>query len=332
MRHGRLKSRNAEVVRWFAVWNLALVLFSHSCMPVAIADDLVNRFEIEHVAAWKRIEDAYSKIELTEEIEQPSRIRDGKKPITHSYMANGTRSRMDTDTPEIGMRVSVATESICFRLERPVAQSEFLVKDINHHDFREIREGMMQRGCLPFAPYSVMDLRLIDLVALPKFERSGYEVVTVDGEQLLRMKWRDQYTDDKGKPQIRVGWFLFLPGSWAVREFEFRYFEDAFGAVRARIEYDGLHEGIPLIKSIRQWADRRDGTTEPRMTSRVIRLSTSPPTDEVFTLAAFNLPNDLGEAGKPRGGRLLMILVGLIGLAASWFLTAWIRRRNASNS
>lgn len=315
----------------FRVFLIAVVVVALLCTGIATAVDLVGAFQIEHAAGWKRIEDVYSRIELTEERQEPDRVRDGKKPISISYMGDGARHRMDVETPEFGLRVSVATAATSFRLEKTLGQAEFVVKDVNRHNFVNNLEGMRERGGLSFAPFSIMNMRLIDFSTLPRFETVGYEVVKIDDEELLKLNWRSPHTYE-GESSTRVGWFLFLPRSWALREYEFRYSEDAFGCVRALIEYEGEHEGVPLVKSLRQWAERRDGSTEPRMTSRVVRLSTSPPASEKFTLAAFNLPNDLGESVKPHAGRLWMILVGLVGLVLSWLLAAWVRRRNASIS
>jgi hypothetical protein len=303
-----------------------------SFSAISKADDLGKQFQSEYAVAWKRTEEVYSKIVLTEEFQTPYRIRDGKKPITISYMGDGARYRMDMETPEIGMRVSVATPTLSFRLEKPLGQTEFIVKDINRHAFSEIRQGMRERGCLPFAPFSIMDTRLIDIVSQPTFEKVSHEVVMVEGKELLRLNWRDPYTDEEGKLKTRVGWFLFLPRCWVLREYKFAYDETSFGSLRARIEYDGELNGIPLVKSIEQWAERRDGSTEPRMTSRIVHLSTTPPASESFTLAAFNLPNGLGEAAKPQTSRLWMILLGLSGLAVSWLLAAWIRKRHSAST
>lgn len=308
-----------------------IVLFLCSSVR-AESPDLGFRFEREYSHAWKRLEDVYSRMELIEEHQPQERIRDGKEPIRISYMADGIRYRMDVDTPGVGTLVSVASDSICFRLERPSAQAEFVVKDINRHAFRKIRESMPLSGHLAFAPYSIMDMRLFDFLTQKDFKNEGYEVVPSDGDPLLKLKWRSPYVDHEGKPQVRVGWFLFSADSWTLREYEYRYSEAAFGAVRARIEYEGVQDGIPLVKSMTKWAERRDGTTEPRMTSKVIYLSPKAPSPENFTLSAFNLPDDLGTEGKLAMSRFWLVIVGLGGLVVSWLLVAWIRKRQGLDS
>lgn len=305
------------------------------CFPaVADAVDLVKQFQSEHVAAWTRIEEAYSRIELAEEFQTPERIRDGKKPITISYFGDGARHRMDMETPELGLRVSVATSSQSFRLEKPVNQAVFVVKDLNRHAFQSIREGMKERGCLPFAPYSIMDSRLVDFWAQPQFAAVDYQVVAIDGVELLKVDWRSPYTDEEGHVKTRVGSFFFLPRSWALREYAFAYDDKPHcGFARARLEYEGEAHGIPLVKSMKKWTEHPDRSFDVEiMTSRLIRLTTVLPSVERFTLEAFNLPNDLGEAAKPRTGRLWLILLGIVGLVVSWLLAAWVRRRGASVS
>jgi hypothetical protein len=300
------------------------------CFPaIADAADLVKQFQSEYAAAWNRIVAVYSKIELTEEVSFPGRV--GEKPTTIKYMGDGERFRMDFENPEGDVWVTVATATSSFNLEKRSGQSVFEVKDLNRHAFRHERAAIRRRGYLVSAPYCIMDLQLIDFMADPEFERVGFEVISAEGSDRLKMRWRSPYLVE-GKPETRVGWFLFIPGSWVLSEYEFRYTENALGALRARIEYDGVYDGIPLVKSMERWTEHRDGPPQPDMTSRIVHLSTTPPASESFTLAAFNLPNDLGEAVKPQTSRLWMILLGLSGLAVSWLLAAWIRKRHSASA
>lgn len=236
-------------MRWSAVSIVAAVVAALCFPPIATAADLVKQFESEHAAAWKKLEDVYSKIALTEEYQMAGRDRQGKKPIAVRHKGDGECWRSEIEYPEFGLIVTVAAPFASFTLEKPLGQSEFVVKDINRHGFAEFRNTIRYRGYLPSVAFSIIDARLIDFFATPKFEVVAYEVVMAEGAERLKVTWRSPITVE-GVTGTRVGWFLFIPGSWALSEFEFRYGAEKFGAIRGRVEYDGFHEGSPLVKSM----------------------------------------------------------------------------------
>lgn len=298
----------------------------------ASADELAERFDREYETAAKRLEDFYSQLEILEERQTPERIQAGMKPVAVFYRSNGSQFRLDVDDPDVGTFSIIEAPSLSFRVDKEKGHPAYALREVQRRASPEYRQSMRRNATLPFAPYCIIEQRVLDFMKVPMFERVSIESEVSEGEELVRLHWRIPYKNEEGVSKTKLGWFLFQPSkTWALKEYQLAFDDKPTnGRIRARVKYEGTVAGIPLARSIEQWSEKPDGSSEPLMDSHVVRLNQSPSPGSDFTLAAFNLPNDLGEAVQSRIGRLWMILVGLGGLAFSWLLAIWSRRRGRS--
>lgn len=176
------------------------------CGSVAsYADSLGDRFSGEYEAAAKRLEDFYSRVELVEEQQTPERVQAGLKAVSVSFYSNAAQLRLDVNKPELVKFSIVESPAVSFRVHKEAVHASYQLTELHRRHSLEYRESMRFSGTLPFAPYCLIEQRIIDFLKAPKLEIVRVELANSETDEQTRVSWRLPYQDEDGTARTQVG-------------------------------------------------------------------------------------------------------------------------------
>jgi hypothetical protein len=283
----------------FSLWvGIVLVLHAGAWSHAGSAKD---RFSEEYRAAAERLERFYDRVQILEKQSgEGVRREHNKETCTVRYMSNGPLKRTDL-LDESGQTLTggVATPSRTFRAQRTDASSKFVLNELNRDNYSTYLERMRTgRSKLAFAPYCILDARLVDFLFDSKCKVIAVDEIDEGGEERVRVSFEKQFPEDG---LTTSGWVALLPGrSWAISEYK-------YGRLRCKIEYGDDVGGMPMIHRAEH---SREDFTGPWWDVEALEFKAEPASEQEFTLSAFGIPESVaGPAAEtvPRGWILLLL-------------------------
>ena len=296
-------------------------------------DERVGDFLRQYASAAERLQDFYSRLQMTElqegqyvKREHPS----GRQTL--KYLAAGSSLRVDRcDENGNTLSARVVTPEKAFAVARSSAKSLYHVEDIA----RSTRESALERiritgPKLPFAPYCIFETRIVDFLSSDACTITDFVDVTREGRKLVQVFFDAAFERPNGSVVRPSGWFVFAPAEcWALREYQWGAKEPSGTRLRCRLEYDQIVDGVPLISKARYWREQGDRVI-PMYTILRTQVVMKPADRNNFALSAFGIPDVLGQ--RPTGGtgcrRWLVVanIAALIAFLIALSVLYWIRR------
>lgn len=288
---------------------------------------------------YERLRQAYTSNIRIEVVRRRSDFLDnpeGSAASRLSYSAgDGKRFRMDAarlvpsaESPVGATSVQLATPEGYVIAKRESPGEPFVILDWS--DDPEEGLALLSSEKFQWSPYSCYELPLEWFIfhqpgfmstwsigSITEHEEAGERLVSVSvgGITKLRAKnWR--------------GSFIFLRDrAWAIKEYSWGDADPMAPEVvrNARYDYEGDHEGVPLLKRVEYWEER--GPDRKRLANEVFevqRIQVGPVPEEEFTLESIGL--SLGKQRSRWAWRLAAVLATVLVFALLYVV---LRRREA---
>jgi len=291
---------------------------------------LKRDFLAKYEPAARRLEEFYRNIRIVAavEIQPPLSAKEAVVAKKLDFRANGQLLRLDSFPVSGGnnyVEVIVANPARCFRASRPSDKPLF---SLNSLDKRYEDRSQLIRFAHRFstAPYGWSFCSLSDFLRRPKVEITRVEERTQDGETLTRVTFVNHEIIAGAKG---TGWVdLSSKYAWAIRGYSSGAEDPNLPnreEARARIEYSGERDGIPLLARAEYWNEL--GPTHEmghKWTYTVDEITVGPIPEREFTPAAIGI--DIPEIGA-RPGFHRFLLLGIVGLLLVLIAVFIVRRR-----
>lgn len=281
-------------------WVFALVVLAACTLRAQDIQgaDVRSRFLNEYRAAAARVESAYTNLSMSLRVDASRAGFDSPKAnLNVTFFANGDSMGMTQGRDAVDY-VAILTPERMFRLARGGDQRPFAVTDVGKLGTAADREGVRLKSRAPFAPYCLNETRIVDLLTNPTFRIEAADEMTDDGRALTKISWKCTFANPQSDVH-RVGWFLFDPeNSWVLRESSLST-AGVDGAQRCRVQYHGVHDGVPVIESVSYWSES-GGVITGLHDWRVTAITFEPASPRRFLPSEYGVPDDL--TGSPRSG------------------------------
>ena len=189
----------ALCLRCVAIWLIAAAFTSNAD---GSESDLVQRFRKEYPGASQRLEEFYGKTCM--DLEFVRKRDDGDERHELRYRSNDGCYRIDFTSRDQERASWVASREYAF-----LAQSQggaYRLASMSSKD--RSAKTLRTKFRFPFVIYSILEVKISDLVKLSGFRIITAEEKTFKEGKLLSIGWEWSMNDDKGKPQTRVGWVI----------------------------------------------------------------------------------------------------------------------------
>ena len=295
----------------------------HSVIAHGDDDALNQRLRTECPNAIRNLEVFYKNIQLTEKVtgtivKQNYPDRDGS--IAYRFYSNGSSLRgsgLDADYDVLSG--VVATEDGTFRVARTNATEEFVLTQLDDSDYETQIESLRLGGLkLPFVPYCVLNLRVVDLLV------NNPHVISIECMEVTYDDVPAVHVDVRFEPLRGAKLILDPERSWALLKYEYGNFSESGSLRVAAIKYDRVVNGIPVVKSADYWrvdaGERRD-----MYHAEVADIELEPAPMAEFSLEAFGIspPQTVQRSNTP----LWTVVLGILGLAIAMLLAYFVRRK-----
>ncbi len=292
--------------------NVMALFFYGFALPAQIADapvgvDAAKKALLEeYEPAARKLDESCRKLRLKARI--VANFSQGEYSKTVQYMANGRMLRLEIIDPVrndkvLETRAVVSHPKSSFRLvKKPNSTGYIFAWGVpEYHDFAG---EVMSEGEVPFAPFAWRGRPIANFLKQRDLVIESVENVSVDGELLRRVTWRQvgrahlserlqtvlgreasklQADQDGKQDKPSVGWFLFDPShAWVLRG-------HGLGPYRSTLEYDMAAGGIPLLKRMESWREGSNGSRSDVTTADIQEIVPGDVPETEFTVAAFTL-------------------------------------------
>jgi len=230
--------------------------------------------------------------------------KSGKSSISimeNQYLARAPLFRLDTMEEDSSQRsITAAPSGFCYSVYKPPGRNRFQLGWVmTDYDYR--MESIRQYSDIPFRLFStIYNWAISEAVRQPLYRVKAFRYEEAGGEKLARLEF--EWLSD-GSERSLHGSLVFAPGDcWALREHRIEGNTEGWVAVR-RIDYEGKHGRVPLVKRLTSWVEDRDGnqiwTDTSRVLVEVLEIVPGPIPEEEFTLRAFGLTDAGLQATVP---------------------------------
>ena len=307
-----------------AVFAVVAVLLMGGTAP-ALEGMSKQEFLAQYEPAAERLQRFYEHITL-EAVVTRSNLEHKNSRIARQRLVlrtDGDKMRIDGFVPDgtggESVRVAVTSPGSSFTLRRQADQESFVLSHLSSDSTQDMR-SLRSRHYYLFAPFcESAGVILADKIRPRNFRIISIEEEERNGEQLVKVAYeRDVHF--KGKPLTYAGYDVFSKTmGWALREF-------ARGRQRGIIEYDGMIDGVPLLKTAEYWRQKGDERVNIlRCEVTKIEPYAAPP--DTFEFAA--LVGDVRQEGKSSYW-LLLIAGGVVLIAIAVVLARFAAHRRAA--
>ena len=300
-----------------------------------------DRFLAEYPAASKRLNRVYGNLQFdVVHTEEPYANGVVTRRYREQYATNGGRllrkvhveqvKQSDNDT--IGLdRIYVADPRTSFSLQRAAPESPYVIVGIGSYEERA--GGLLFEARPLTATFGYYETTL--------WQSVHNDVVTEwdvaeGGQGLAQVTWTEK-KDETGFE--RRGKVIVAPSqSWAIREYSLLNYRGepirVVGALRGTAEYDGIEDGVPLVKLLTHWSegyDERGGVKDRGNMEKfeVVSITRELLPESNFTLAAFGLRDPTAAtANRPQWWLWLAVSGFALVLAGLGF--GWLKGRSLS--
>jgi hypothetical protein len=281
-----------------------------------------EEFLAQYVPATEKLQRFYSHVTLEAIITRSNPQHKGAERERLIVRADGDRLRVDGFVHDKSggetVRVTVTSADTSFTLRRNTDQDNFVLSHLASDTFRD-RGILRSRYYYVFAPFSENG----GIILLEKIRSSNFKITSIDeeernGEELVKVAYeREIRFNDKSATYS--GYDVFSKTMcWALRE-------SLAGNLHGRIEYDGIIDGVPLLKSAEYW--RQEGDQRVNVVRcEVTKIEPTAPPPEMFELAT--LVGDVRHEGKSWLW-LVLIIGGVVLVAIGVVLARLAMRRRA---
>jgi len=303
----------------------------------ARASNMPNKEEFlaAYEPAVTKLIDFYGKLEITATCRRINWASyadsGGRRTLKLVFRANGNRYRIDetqaeqnADTAAQPARVRVVSPKRCFSAERKSPTGDYVLTLLSTNYVQRL-EAIRASCYLVAAPYGFLETTVPDFLRQAEVEITGVEQFQQAGEQLTRVCFAFHLDG-----RTRHGFFLFSSNrAWALRGYYYGWepWTDSgdIKGLRAKIEYKGEHEGIPLLARAEYWLD--DSTTGERKNIEIFEIEEiriGPVPEGEFTLAAVGIPD---TSAHSRVRPALWCVLTALGLLFGALLVAKLAKR-----
>ncbi len=273
-----------------------------------------QEFLAQYLPAAEKLERFYSHLTL-EAVVTRSNMQSMRPVVARQRFVvrtAGDKMRRDRFVPEAAggesAYIGVKSADGSFVVRRKAGQERFVLSNLSSNSLRGPNILATEHHYL-FAPFSENGGFLL----ANKFRSKSLRITSIEeeernGEQLVKVTY-ERSTRFNGQPIHYVGYDVFSKTlGWALRE------SVAGGGEvqnRGKIEYDGMVDGVPLLKSAEYWRQKGDERYNIlRCEVTRIEPGTAPP--EAFELAA--LVGDVRQEKK--SPYWLLLIIGGVALVA----------------
>jgi hypothetical protein len=294
------------------------------------------KFEQEYPAAAAKLQNFYTHLSLTE---QETMTSPKEKVRVNEYMAAGdlvalkvTRLETNPDEPDNPepQTIYVSRPDLVFRARNKSHDSPYVLDNVHDSPTIDDVQGIRVNTKLPFAPYCWLDLTVLETMKRPTFQIEKVVEIQQNGALLLQVLWTCTFESYRGGELKRAGSFLFDPShAWVLRGYAVGM-QGNEARMRCTIDYEGSHEGIPLVAAAKYWTDLEDEGRTNESVVKVLDLKLQTPANEVFTLPYYGIPESVAGSKELPDSSLAKVLfvianVGIV-LAIVMFLIFRQRR------
>jgi len=320
-------------------------LYADESQAAEVQSDCLERLRTAGIAAWIRHEEAADGVQFTGRFTDTLKYEDSDhKPQTLSR--------------DYSFRVKRIVQNRCLLVEEDRPNGQMVVKGLNHEYRFELERQSKDRALLlskigtpskspvlsssdyfwdRYAWEIEGGIALSDIVTRPDAFRIDIARVEDDGgnETVYLQATNLEHADKRGKygvPGAVYSVSLNPESSWAITQFSVRYSPKGTqpsSVVSGEITYSERREMPPFVRRIHKTmvigAGRSDGTPNQET---IVELELPEPLTDIreFFITHYGI-DDEAVRGDSRGGltRLLWFLLGVIALAATW----WLLKRRA---
>jgi hypothetical protein len=297
---------------------------------------LKQRFLAEYPSDQKALSHFYSHVRMKVAYSYEG-YADGvrQRELTEEYAANGSLLLRKAvvekwpSQPAGREEVSIANPGKSFFLRRDSADAAFAILGKSDYSGPSILFSAKPL----YASFAFLDMTLWKAIHEEAVISWDVNAIRARGESLAEVTWRER-PDESG--WAFGGKVIVEPAChWRIREYWLFHYKDnaakPIGALRGVVEYNGLLNGIPLVKKVGLWAENYDpqgGVTAKKNleTFDVTSLQSATVPENEFALEPYGLKDP--EAIRPTATRwwLWGALAGgaLLALAAVF---GWLRQR-----
>jgi len=269
-----------------------------------------QEFLAQYIPAAEKLQRVYSQMTLEvsvtrSDLERKNSSAEQQRVVVHT---DGDKLRIDSFLPNgpgrEQVRVAVVSSESSFSARRPADQENFVLSRLSSDTFRD-RSILRSRHYYVFAPFCENGgITLLEKIRSSNFRITSIEEEERNGEELVKVAYeREVRFNDRSATYS--GYDVFSKTMcWALRE-------SLAGNLHGRIEYDGMIDGVPLLKSAEYWRQKGDERVNI-VRCDVTKIEPSTPSPDVFQLATL-----VGDVRQERKSWLwLLLIIGGIVLVA----------------
>jgi hypothetical protein len=311
------------------------LLFGAGFATGAVSNEAVSKEEFlaEYAPAAARLEEFYSNLRLGARVANSGWPQEARNIQQEIVIRGGHGSlRLDRTTSEgerPGTAVWVAAPTRSFNVFARPGQSSYAMEDLGTRSAVAVA-GMRLRCPLTAAPYGILEDRITDFIKFDDLTVTRLERTTDEQGAALAKLHYERHGEDDGQRYEQYGWLAFYPDRcWALREYSFGAKDPNKTRIRARLDYAGDKDGVPLLKRAEYWYESGPPPRKRSLvqTFEVTELVPGPVPEKEFSLAAFGLPDI--EQAAPSGLPYLVVFLGILTLVAGILLRRWLVARRA---
>lgn len=281
--------------------------------------DLLSRFWGEYPVATRRLEEFYGRICL-DQIEIP---RNGAEQLHREirYRSDGHSRRLDIHAIKTGQDSSwIADANRTFGLAKKQGVYN-IVRTTGGLDSFEDAGKFRMKVPLPFACYSIFEMRIIDFLKESNCKITNISKISKGESDFVKVEWEAPSKRISNKSQTtRAGWFTFdAKRAWVLVDSAFSYNKASNARKLAFLTYEGEAEGIPLVRSI-EYVIERNGARSSEEIAEVKNFSLKTASPDEFKLSAFGIPDGIGQPEQSRTTHFWLLGTGLLGVVLAFYL------------
>lgn len=263
-----------------------LIIFASSTH----GDELLSRrFKKEYPTASQKLQELYSHLRMS----GTEKREDDVKNWAFRGNENSLCSIMKMKDGRSSVIVANAKQS--FTLEKSSESRNYTVTSLgtaSEQDLKELSQTILKRAFPVAVSYTIMTEPIVEFISDKSFKLiNSSENERPDGKS-IKIEWENSPPNG---PKRR-GSFEFSDVSWALLSYDL-YFLDVKAPDSNQkwiigrhgvIEYDGLKNGIPLVRRVRTW-NSGPGGKSPETIMEVLEIVPGQVSQEEFELGAFGI-------------------------------------------